>query len=394
MRALRFVNEIKSPLHLWRGVVRWIVMQVPLLDLKEQNLALEGELKAAFGRVFGSGHFILGKEVEDFEGKVARYLGVKYAIGVSSGTDALLLALMALGIGAGDEVLCPTFTFFATAGCIARTGAKPVFVDSNLDDFNIDVRDVAKKITKKTKAMMPVHLYGQAAEMDELMKLSMEKKIFVIEDAAQAIGAEYKNKKVGGIGTFGAFSFFPSKNLGGFGDAGLLTTNDDALAERAKVLRVHGSAPKYYHSFIGGNFRIDPLQAAMLSVKLDHLGEYEEKRRANAEFYSKNLVLVDEIILPKEFKGKHHIWNQYTLRVKGGKRDALKKFLQENHVGCEVYYPVPLHRQKCFEDVKAGFKTLKISEQLAEEVLSIPIFPELGSERRERVVEAIKRFFV
>src|SRR3954471_11655070 len=264
-------------------------MAVPLLDLNAQNLAMEGELKAAFERVLRSGHFIMGPEAVAFEKEIAQFLGVKHALGVSSGTDAILLALMALEIKAGDEVICPTFTFFATAGCIARTGAAPVFVDSDPVTFNVDPDDVARKITKKTKAIMPVHLFGQCAEMDAILALAREKGVRVIEDGAQALGATYKGRQAGTMGDFGTFSFFPSKNLGGFGDSGLLVTNDDALAERATLLRVHGAKPKYYHKFVGANFRMDALQCALLRVKLPHCRSYNERRAANAAYYNEKL---------------------------------------------------------------------------------------------------------
>ncbi|MFZ5806164.1 MAG: DegT/DnrJ/EryC1/StrS family aminotransferase [Verrucomicrobiota bacterium] len=386
---------------------------VPLFDLKEQNRALEDSFRTAFDRVLASGQFILGKELEQFEEKVAAYLGVRHSIGVSSGTDALLLALMALKIQPGDEVICPSFTFFATAGSIARLGAVPVFVDCCPVCFNIDAEDAAKKISKKTRAIMPVHLFGQAANMDALARLADGKNIAIIEDAAQAIGAIHKSKKVGGIGTLGAFSFFPTKNLGGFGDSGMLTTNDGALADFARILRVHGSKPKYYHHHVGGNFRMDPLQAALLSVKLNHLDEYAENRRLNARFYSENLSKISgaalavhgnhcpiepdfsgaRLILPTECEYNHHIWNQYTLRVIGDKRDALRQFLQENGVGAEIYYPVPLHQQECFKPFIKKSQKLPQSKKIAQECLSIPIFPELTSAQKTRVVEMIAEFF-
>jgi dTDP-4-amino-4,6-dideoxygalactose transaminase len=386
---------------------------VPLFDLKEQNRALDNQLREAFDRVLTSGQFILGKELEQFEADVAAYLGVRHAIGVSSGTDALLLALLALKIQPGDEVICPSFTFFATAGSIARLGAIPVFVDCCPVCFNIDAEDTEKKISKKTRAIMPVHLFGQSANMDALTRLAQNKNIAIIEDAAQAIGAIHKGKKVGGIGTFGAFSFFPTKNLGGFGDSGMLTTNDDALADFARILRVHGSKPKYYHHHVGGNFRMDTLQAALLAVKLNHLDEYAEKRRHNARFYSENLSKISgaahaihgnhcpiepdfngvRLILPTECEYNRHIWNQYTLRVLSGKRDALRQYLQENGVGAEIYYPVPLHQQECFKSSLKKSQEFPQSEKIAQECLSIPIFPELTDAQKTRVVEMIGEFF-
>jgi dTDP-4-amino-4,6-dideoxygalactose transaminase len=372
-------------------------MAVPLLDLNAQNLALEGELKAAFERVLRSGHFILGPEAVAFEKEIAQFIGVKHALGVSSGTDAILLALMALDIKAGDEVICPTYTFFATAGCVARAGATPVFVDSLVDSFNIDPADVERKITPKTKAIVPVHLFGQVAEMDAILTLAKEKGIRVIEDGAQALGATYKGRQAGTMGDFGTFSFFPSKNLGGFGDSGLLVTNDEALAERATLLRTHGSKPKYYHKFVGGNFRMDPLQCALLKVKLPHYNEYTRKRQANAAYYTEKLQALpgvgSKLILPKAGADRGHIWNQYTLRVVGeGRRDALKNFLGERKIGTEIYYPVPMHQQECFAYVGTKREALPVANQLAQEALSIPIFPELKREQLDEVIAAIREW--
>lgn len=370
-------------------------MAVSLLDLNAQNLALEAELKAAFERVLRSGQFILGPEAVAFEKELAQMIGVKHALGVSSGTDAILLALMALDIKAGDEVICPTYTFFATAGCVARAGATPVFVDSDPVSFNVDPADVAKKITKKTKAIMPVHLFGQCAEMDPILALAREKGVRVIEDGAQALGSSYKGKQAGTMGDFGTFSFFPSKNLGGFGDSGMLVTNDDALAERATLLRTHGSKPKYYHKFVGGNFRMDPLQCALIRTKLPHYNRYTERRQANAAHYTEKLQAVagEKLVLPKALPERGHIWNQYTLRVVGkGRRDALKNHLGTKGIGTEIYYPVPMHQQECFSYLKTPRESLPVANQLAEEALSIPIFPELKREQLDEVVEAIRSF--
>jgi dTDP-4-amino-4,6-dideoxygalactose transaminase len=379
-------------------------MKVPLLDLKQQNAALMPELREAFERVLASGQFILGSEVQNLERRVAGMLGVKHAIGVSSGTDAILLALMALDIRAGDEVICPSFTFFATGGCVARLGARPVFADSCPTDFNIDVADAAKRITARTKAIIPVHLFGQAAEMDEVMALAKEHNLPVIEDAAQALGAAYKGRPVGSIGDFATFSFFPSKNLGGFGDSGLLVTNDASLAERAVLLRTHGAKPKYFHKFVGGNFRIDPLQAALLSVKLDHLDEYTHRRCENARYYTAQLGSIAHnrlrIVLPTALPHNRHIWNQYTIRVIAGPdwsasappRDALRSFLSAREIGSEIYYPLPLHLQECFPPVEGERPALPVCESLAEECLSIPVFPELTREQQDTVVRAISDF--
>jgi dTDP-4-amino-4,6-dideoxygalactose transaminase len=369
-------------------------MAVPLLDLNAQNLPLEAELKGAFERVLRSGQFILGPEAVAFEREIAQFIGMKHALGVSSGTDAILLALMALEIKAGDEVICPTYTFFATAGCVARSGATPVFVDSLPDSFNVDPADIARKITPRTKAIIPVHLFGQCAEMDPILAVAKEKGIRVIEDGAQALGASYKSLQAGTMGDFGTFSFFPSKNLGGFGDSGLLITNDDALAERATLLRTHGSKPKYYHKFVGANFRMDPLQCALLRVKLPHYNVYTERRQANAAYYSEKLSKLpgvgSKLILPKAEKDRGHIWNQYTLRVIGaGLRDSLKNHLAERKIGTEIYYPVPMHQQECFAYIGAKKESLPIANRLAEEALSIPIYPELKREQLDEVIAAI-----
>ena len=393
-------------------------MPVPLLDLNAQNLALEDELKAAFERVLRSGQFILGPEVDDLESKIAAMLGVRHGIGVSSGTDAILLALMALGIGPGDEVICPTFTFFATAGCVARVGARPVFVDSCPSCFNLRADDVARKITPKTKAIIPVHLFGQAADLDRILDLARAHDVAVIEDAAQSLGTEYKGRPVGSLGTFGIFSFFPSKNLGGFGDGGIVVTNDDELAAKARSLRAHGAKPKYYHKYIGGNFRLDPLQAALLSVKLPHYQEYTDNRRVNAAYYTERLstlpgVAIAEgagkacgngdltmyspprtrLVLPATHQGGSHIWNQYTLRVLGeGQRDALRSALKAKQIGTEIYYPVPMHRQECFATFDSAGEAFPNAERLAKEALSIPIYPELKRTQQDEVIGAIAAF--
>ncbi len=372
------------------GTIEVSMMKVPLLDLKAQNGALAAELEAAFRRVLESGMFILGAEVDQFERKTLEVTGAKHAIGVSSGTDAILLALMALGIGPGDEVLCPSFTFFATAGCVVRVGARPVFVDSCAGTFNMDVQDAARRVTERTKAIIPVHLYGQCADMDAVMDLARAHGLRVIEDAAQAIGATYRGRMAGSIGDFGTFSFFPSKNLGALGDAGLLTTNDDGLAERARLLRTHGASRKYYHERVGGNFRIDALQAALLSVKLPHLAGYSRRRAENATYYSERLAWVGRVVLPSATLQNEHIWNQYTLRVMDGKRDGLQAHLAKRGIGSEIYYPVPLHQQACFAHLPGG--ALPVSEQLAAECLSIPIYPDLRREQLDWVVEAVGEF--
>ncbi len=369
-------------------------IHVPLLDLNQQNQPLAAELKDTFARVLDSSQFILGPEVTEFERQVAAGVGATHAIGVSSGTDALLLSLMALDIGPGDEVLCPSFTFFATAGSVSRTGATPVFVDSLDDDFNLDLSDAAGRVTDKTKAIIPVHLFGQAADMDAVQRLASAHDLMVLEDAAQSMGTQFGEKKAGTMGDLCAFSFFPSKNLGGFGDGGMITTNDDALAERVRILRVHGGAPKYYHKAIGGNFRLDPLQAALLRAKLGHLPVYIAKRRANAATYLERLsestpVREGRLLLPSEMSGRTHTWNQFTIRVTNGKRDALMEHLAANQIGSAIYYPVSLHRQECFSNLAGVEARLPICEKMADEVLSIPIYPELSTEQIDHVINTI-----
>lgn len=400
-------------------------MSVPLLDLKPQNLALERELTEAFQRVLRSGHYILGPELERFEADMARLLGVRHALGVSSGTDAILLALMSLGIGPGDEVIAPSFTFFATGGCVSRVGATPVFADVCPICFNLDLADVARRITPRTKAILPVHLFGQAADMDPLLALAAQHGLQVIEDGAQALGATYRGRAVGGFGAFGTFSFFPSKNLGALGDAGLLVTNDETLAQKAALLRLHGAKPKYYHHLIGANFRMDALQAAFLSVKTVRYAEYTEARCRNASDYTAQLTPLPgvqvadpaqcgcslsvgdskasevRLVLPVAYPHNQHIWNQYTIRVPGpGRRDALRAHLQAKGIGTEIYYPVPLHAQPCFArelalpDSPSGKFPFPVSDRLAQEVVSLPIYPELTESQRAEVVAGIREFLV
>jgi dTDP-4-amino-4,6-dideoxygalactose transaminase len=386
-------------------------MKVPLLDLKPQYLSLKKELDDAVLRVAESQYFILGPEVEKMEKEFCEYLKCKHAIGVSSGTDALLLALMAINIEPGDEVIVPTYSFFATAGVVSRLNAVLVLTDIDPVTFNIDPEDVKKKITSKTRAIIPVHLYGQSADLEPIMKIAREKNIFVIEDAAQAIGTEYKDGKcVGTIGDIGCFSFFPSKNLGGYGDGGLVTTNNDELAYMLRIKRVHGGEQKYYHRVIGGNFRIDALQAAVLRVKLPHLDKWSEKRRNNAECYYelfKKNGLAEEpgkikfddknsVLLPKPiYKGStsvknYHIYNQFIIRAQN--RDVLKKFLTENEIGNEIYYPVSFHMQECFANLNYKVGDFPESEKASSTSLAIPIYPELTKEQQEYVVKKIKEF--
>jgi len=367
-------------------------MPVPLLDVNAQNHPLEAEFKAAFERVFRSGQFIMGPELTAFESEVGQLIGTKNAIGVSSGTDAILLALMALEIKPGDEVLCPSFTFFATAGCIARAGARPVFVDSDPVSFNIDVADARRKVTPRTKAIIPVHLFGQCADMGAVMALAQETGLHVIEDAAQSLGATWQGHSAGTMGVFGTYSFFPSKNLGGFGDGGLLVAKTNELAEYARLLRTHGAKPKYYHKHVGANFRLDPLQAAFLRVKLPHYNRFTTGRQANAAYYTEKLQGLPGVILPTALPGHGHIWNQYTLRLTGpGRRDALKDFLTVRGIGTEIYYPVPMHQQECFAYLGQQ-NGLPNASTLANEVISIPIYAELPRAQQDEVVRALTEF--
>ena len=368
-------------------------MKVPLLDVNAQNHPLSEELRLAFDRVLASGQFIMGEEVQSLERELAEYLQVKHAIGVSSGTDAILLALMALGIGEGDEVICPSFTFFATAGCVARTGATPVFCDCDMDSFNLDLASAKACLTEKTKAIIPVHLFGQSVDMEVCLDFAKNHGLHVVEDTAQSLGASYQGKACGSMGDFGTYSFFPSKNLGGLGDGGLLVTQDDRLAEVAIKLRNHGMHPRYYHELVGGNFRLDALQAALLRVKLKQYPSYISRRQENAAYYAESLQGVDGIVLPVASEGNGHIWNQFTLRVLDGCRDALREHLIENEIGCEIYYPVPMHQQQCFSHlVKSDAVSFEVTEQLASEVLSIPVYPEITREQQDHVIGTIRSF--
>jgi dTDP-4-amino-4,6-dideoxygalactose transaminase len=386
-------------------------MQVPLLDLKLQYRPLAAEIQAVIEKVCASQGFILGPAVKELEASVAAYSQCRYGIGVSSGTDALLLALMALEIGPGDEVITSPFTFFATAGTIARAGARPVFCDIEPASFNLSATAVEAFITKgcdrrggklinkatggTVKALMPVHLYGQTADMGPLMDLAREHRLRVIEDAAQAIGAaDAQKRRACSFGDVGCLSFFPTKNLGAFGDAGMCTTNDPALAERMDVLRVHGGKPKYYHSFIGGNFRIDELQAAVLNVKLKHLDDWTEGRQRNAAFYNSAFTrtrLGDAVTPPPAAPGGRHIYNQYVIRVHD--RDRLRAHMATAGVGSEIYYPIPLHLQKCFEYLGHQTGDFPQSERAAEETLALPIFPELTETQLQYVVDTIAAFY-
>jgi len=367
-------------------------VKVPMLDLSGQNGPLQVAIAKAMDEVIRTNHFVMGPQVETFEKQVAQYLGVKHAIGVSSGTDALLAALMAIGIQPGDEVITTPFTFFASASSVARLNARPVFVDIEPDTFNIDPQLIEEAITKKTRAILPVHLFGQSAEMDPILEIANRHGLTVIEDAAQAIGTKYKGRKVGGIGQIGCFSFYPTKNLGCFGDAGLMTTNDDELAHMCRLMRIHGMEPRYFHKYIGGNFRIDTLQAAVLLVKLPHLEKWHEGRRRNAAFYDRALADLP-IVRPAVRPYNYSIYNQYTVRVPGGKRDALRQHLSSAGIGTDIYYPVPLHAQECFAHLGYREGDLPHSEAAAREVLSLPIYPELTQEQLQHVADTIKGFY-
>ena len=391
-----------------------IKRSVPLLDLKPQYQAIKADVDAAIARVCASQYFILGPEVQELESAIAKYSGAKFGIGMSSGTDALLIALMALDIGHGDghpdEVITASFTFFATGGTVARAGARPIFVEIDPRTYNISPSAVerfinehcdlrgGKLINRRTggqvKALMPVHLYGQMADMEPLMQIARKHGLKVIEDAAQAIGSEYpRNQRAGSIGDIGCLSFFPTKNLGAFGDAGLCTANDPELAELLKVLRVHGGKPKYYHALIGGNFRLDEIQAAVLNVKLKHLDAWTAGRQRNAAYYDRAFAeakLGGRVVTPAALPGYRHIYNQYCIRVQN--RDRLRAYLTECGIGTEIYYPVPLHLQKCFDYLGYRVGDLPESEKAANETLALPIYPELTSDQLQHVVDSIARF--
>ena len=371
-------------------------MKVPLLDLKIQYQALQPQIDAAVAEVMASQMFILGPKVEAFERECAAYCGARFSVGVTSGTDAILMALMAEGIGPGDEVLMPSYTFFATAGCVVRLGALPVFVDIDPLTFNIDLAQAAARITPRTRAVIPVHLFGRCLDMDPLLAMAEKHNLAVIEDACQAIGAEDKGRRAGSMGRYGCFSFFPSKNLGAFGDAGLITTNDEALAQHLRILRNHGMAPKYYHKTVGGNFRLDALQAAVLSVKLPHLDGWTAARQRNADRYARLFqaagLVGGPVRLPAlDVPGGRHVVNQYVIRAE--RREDLRAWLTEQGVGTEVYYPVPLHVQECFRDLGYVEGSLPESEKAARETLALPIYPDVTDDQAAWVVEAIAAFY-
>jgi dTDP-4-amino-4,6-dideoxygalactose transaminase len=364
--------------------------KVPLLDLRAQLATIREEIRAAVDKVLESGTYIMGPEVKEFEKEVAEYVGVKHAIGVGNGTDALLLTLDAMGIGPGDEVITTPFTFFATAETVSQLGATPVFVDIDPKTYNIDVNQIREKITPRTKAIIPVHIFGQPADMDEIMEIAREHNLYVLEDAAQAMGSEYKGKKIGSIGHAATFSFFPTKNLGGYGDGGMVVTNDDELAQKIRILRVHGSNPKYYHSMVGYNSRLDELQAAMLRVKLRYLDQWNDARREKAALYNE-LLKDTPVVTPYHAEDRKHIYHLYIIQAE--ERDALMAYLKEQGISCGVYYPVPLHRQEVYKDLGYGENSLPNAEYMANRTFAIPLYPELPEEEMVRIAETIKKFY-
>jgi len=376
-------------------------MKVKLLDLKAQYATIKPEIQKAVDEVFESQYFILGPKVEKLEQKIADYSESAYAVGVSSGTDALLISLMALEIEPDDEIITTPFTFFSTAGVISRLNAIPKFVDIDPVTYNMDPSKIELAITRRTKAIIPVHLFGQCADMDPILQTASNHHIPVIEDAAQSIGAQYKHKKAGSMGTFGIFSFFPSKNLGGAGDGGMVVTQDSSLYDKLKILRVHGSRPKYFHKIVGGNFRLDALQAAVLLVKFKYLDSWSEQRRKNASYYNKlfsesGLIEKGFIETPAEvYKDtgdkNHHIYNQHTIRAQS--RDELQKHLKEQGIGTAIYYPVPLHLQECYKDLGYLKGDFPEAEKAAESVLSLPIYPELTYSQQEYIAEKTTEFY-
>ncbi|MBI5116048.1 DegT/DnrJ/EryC1/StrS family aminotransferase [Candidatus Poribacteria bacterium] len=383
-------------------------MKIPVLDLKPQIAAHRAEIMEALDSVIDATHFVLGPEVAELEKAVASYTGSKHAIGVASGSDALLIALMALGVGSDDAVITTPYTFFATVGAICRLGALPIFVDIRPSSFNIDVDLVAERLKKGcepdpssgllrdkvsgrlVRTMIPVHLYGQCADMNAIMALAQQHNISVVEDAAQALGAQCNGMRAGSIGHIGCLSFYPTKNLGGFGDGGMITTSDDALAEKCRIIRVHGSKPKYYHAIVGINSRLDAIQAAVLRVGLKYLDQWASMRREHARAYTESLKETRDISVPVALPGQHHVFNQYVIR--SNRRDALRKFLTDKGIGTEIYYPLPLHMQQCFAHIGHNKGDFPEAERAASESLAIPMFPYLTIEQRTTVTNAIKEF--
>lgn len=368
-------------------------MKIPMLDLSEQYLTLKNDILAKLDEVMSSSQFILGSHVKQVEGNIAKMSKTKHGVGVGNGSDAIHIALQAAGIGEGDEVITTAFTFFATAGSIVRANAKPVFVDIDPVTYNIDPTKIEAAITEKTKAIIPVHLYGQIADMDQIMEIANKHNLYVIEDAAQAIGATYRGKQVGEMSSAATYSFFPTKNLGAYGDGGMIVSNDDDLAEQARVIRVHGSKPKYHHHVLGYNSRLDEMQAAILSVKLPHLPNWSENRRKHAAYYTEKLIeaVSGHVETPIEVEGNYHVFHQYTLRVQ--KRDELQAYLKEQGIATMIYYPIPLHLQPVFKDLGYKEGDLPESEKAAKMALSLPMFPELKKEQQDYVIEKITEFY-
>jgi dTDP-4-amino-4,6-dideoxygalactose transaminase len=369
---------------------------VPLLDVNRGNSELREEILAAITTVVDSGRFLHGPEVTRLEQMVAAECAVPHAIGCASGSDALLLALIALDLSPGDEVVVPSFTFFATASCVSRLGGKVVFADIDPDTYNISPAAISAAITSRTRAIIPVHLFGQCAQIDEICRIADARDIPVIEDAAQAIGAAYHGRPACSWGQIGCLSFYPTKNLGGFGDGGMLTARNEQLADRLRLLAAHGMRPRYYHQVVGINSRLDTIQAAVLEVKLRRLGDYTRARQANAARYAAMFSaagLTDQFELPYHDPAANHVWNQYGIRVSGGRRDDLKSFLQNQGIGCEIYYPVPLHEQQCYRHLGYTLGSLPETERAAREILHLPVYPELTEGEQARVVNAIAAYY-
>jgi len=367
---------------------------VPFIDLVPQYNAMSAEILSAVERMFAEQKFILGEEVAEFENEMAAYCDARHAIGCNSGTDALIIALQALGIGEGDEVITTPFSFFATASCITRAGATPVFVDIDPETFNLDPQCVEDAVTPKTKAILPVHLYGQCADMEPLWRIATQHKLAIVEDACQAIGAEYQGRRAGVLGAVGCFSFFPTKNLGGAGDGGMMTTDDPEIAARLKRLRVHGDVGQYEHIEVGMNSRLDALQAAVLRVKLRRLEFWTASRQRNAKRYAdmfRQTGLTDTLVLPTAEADCRHVYNQYCVRVRGGLRDHIQQQMREAKVGCAVYYPKPLHLQKCFAHLGYRLGQFPEAEAASKEILALPIYPELPMADQERVVGTLQK---
>ncbi|PIC85451.1 transcriptional regulator [Sporosarcina sp. P20a] len=369
-------------------------MKVQMLDLSEQYKIIKHEVLQKLDEVMSSSQFILGSYVKQVENNIAEMSKTKYGIGVANGSDAIHIALQAAGVKAGDEVITTSFTFFATAGAIARANAVPVFVDIDPITYNIDPSKIEEVITEKTKAIIPVHLYGQMADMNPIIEIAEKYKLHVIEDAAQAIGSTYKGKQVGEMSSAATYSFFPTKNLGAYGDGGMVVSNVENLAEQARVIRVHGSKPKYHHHVLGYNSRLDEMQAAVLSVKLPHLPIWSEDRRKHAAYYTEKLneVLGDRVVTPVEIEGNYHVFHQYTLRVE--RRDELQSYLKEQGVSTMIYYPIPLHMQPVFKDLGYKVGDLPETEKAAQEALSLPMFPELKREQQDYIIDKIKGFYL